>query len=49
MSFLSPAAPDFVHVILTVVGWALLVGSILGLLTGWGLLQRELWALPWPS
>ena len=44
MSFLSPAAPDFVHVILTVVGWALLVGSILGLLTGWGLLQREPWA-----
>jgi len=44
MSFLSPNAPDFVHVILTVVGWALLVGSILGLLTGWGLLQREPWA-----
>lgn len=44
MSFLSPTAPGFVHVILTVVGWVLLAGSILGLVTGWGLLQREPWA-----
>jgi hypothetical protein len=26
------------------VAWALLAGSILGLITGWGLLQREPWA-----
>jgi uncharacterized membrane protein (DUF2068 family) len=36
--------PGFVHGILTVVGWMLLAGSILGLVTGWGLLQREPWA-----
>ena len=44
MWFLPLAAPGFVHVILNVVGWVLLTGSILGLLTGWGLLQREPWA-----
>jgi hypothetical protein len=44
MWFLSPSAPGFVHVILTAVGWILLTGSILGLVTGWGLLQREPWA-----
>jgi len=42
--FLPVSAPGFVHVILTVVGWILLTGSILGLITGWGLLQREPWA-----
>ncbi|MGC9949050.1 MAG: zinc ribbon domain-containing protein [Bryobacteraceae bacterium] len=38
------AVPGFVHGILTIVGWVLLAGSILGLITGWGLLQREPWA-----
>jgi hypothetical protein len=38
------AVPEFVHGILTIVAWVLLAGSILGLLTGWGLLQREPWA-----
>ena len=42
--FLPAAVPVFVHGILTLVGWALLAGSILGLVTGWGLLQREPWA-----
>jgi zinc ribbon protein len=42
--FLSPSVPGFVHEILTMVGWMLLGGSILGLITGWGLLQREPWA-----
>ena len=36
--------PGFVHGLLTMVGWILLAGSILGLVTGWGLLQREPWA-----
>jgi hypothetical protein len=43
MSFLSPTAPSFVHMILAVAGWVLLAGGILGLVTGWGLLQREPW------
>jgi hypothetical protein len=38
------AVPGFVHGILAIVGWALLAGSILGLVTGWGLVQREPWA-----
>ena len=42
--FLPPGVPGFVHGILTIVAWALLAGSILGLVTGWGLLQREPWA-----
>jgi hypothetical protein len=44
MWFLPPAVPGFVHQILMVIGWVLLAGSILGLVTGWGLLQREPWA-----
>jgi len=39
-----PLAAGFVHVILSVVGWVLLAGSILGLVAGWGLLEREPWA-----
>jgi hypothetical protein len=42
--FLPPGVPGFVHGILSAVGWVLLAGSILGLVTGWGLLQREPWA-----
>jgi hypothetical protein len=44
MWFLAPGMPGFVHEILIMVGWVLLAGSILGLMTGWGLLQREPWA-----
>lgn len=44
MWFLPPEVPGFVHAILSVVGWVLLTGGILGLITGWGLLQREPWA-----
>ena len=39
-----PGVPVFVHGILSVIGWALLAGSVLGLVAGWGLLQREPWA-----
>lgn len=42
--FLPPEVPGFVHGILSIIGWMLLAGSILGLVTGWGLLQREPWA-----
>jgi len=44
MWFQPLAVPAFVHGILTIVGWTLLAGSILGLVTGWGLLLREPWA-----
>lgn len=44
MWFLSASAPGFIHVVLTLVAWMLLAGSILGLVTGWGLLEREPWA-----
>lgn len=44
MGILPPAVPGFVQGIFSVIGWTLLAGSILGLVTGWGLLQREPWA-----
>jgi len=44
MWFQTLAVPGFVHGMLTIVGWVLLAGSILGLVTGWGLLQQEPWA-----
>lgn len=44
MSFLPPGVPGFVHAILGTIGWVLLAGGILGIVTGWGLLQREPWA-----
>jgi len=43
-SFLQAELPGFVHGILGAVAWVLLAGGILGLVTGWGLLQREPWA-----
>ena len=36
--------PGFVQGIMSVVGWAMVAGSVLGLVAGWGLLQREPWA-----
>jgi zinc ribbon protein len=42
--FLSSSPSGFVHALLTAVAWVLIAGSILGLVTGWGLLQREPWA-----
>jgi len=44
MWFLPPGVPGFVHGIFGVIGWMFLAGGILGLVTGWGLLQREPWA-----
>jgi len=39
-----PGVPDFVHGLLSGMGWLFVVGAAVGLLTGWGLLQREPWA-----
>lgn len=42
---LPPNAPvHFLHALLSVIGMALIAKSALGLLAGWGLLQRESWA-----
>ncbi|MFZ0821784.1 MAG: hypothetical protein WAM91_17095 [Candidatus Acidiferrales bacterium] len=37
-------AEPFVHTILTIVGTAVGIKGILGIVAGWGLLQRETWA-----
>ena len=42
--FLPPTVPYFVHGILQAVGWFLLAGSLLGVIAGWGLLDRQPWA-----
>ena len=42
-SFLPPGVPGFVHGIVSTVGVFLLANAVAGLITGWGLLQREPW------
>ena len=43
--YLPPGVPNgLIHGVLTTIGWSLLLTAILGLITGWGLLQRERWA-----
>ena len=37
-------APAFLHPLLGLIGAAVLAKSVLGFLTGWGLMQRESWA-----
>jgi zinc-ribbon domain len=44
MSFLPPDVPFFVHGILRVAGVVILGSAALGILTGWGLLDRQPWA-----
>jgi hypothetical protein len=39
-----PGMPFFVHQILSGIGFFFLIGAVLGLIAGWGLLQREVWA-----
>ena len=39
-----PGMPDFVHGLLSGLGWLFLGSAAAGLLAGWGLLQREPWA-----
>jgi len=42
--FFTPGIPGFVHGILRAVGGLLLVGAVIGLVAGWGLLERQPWA-----
>lgn len=44
VSFLPPDVPLFVHGILRLVGGALLVSGVIGIIAGWGLLERQPWA-----
>lgn len=44
MGFLRPEAPIFVHHILQMVGVFLLFGGAVGIIAGWGLLERQPWA-----
>lgn len=44
MAFLPPDVPFFVHGILHFVGWAFIFFGGIGLLAGWGLLERQPWA-----
>jgi hypothetical protein len=42
--FFTPGVPGLVHGILRTVGGLLLVGAVLGIVAGWGLLERQPWA-----
>jgi hypothetical protein len=42
--FLPPEVPFFVHGIMRAVGSLFLAGGVLGIVTGWGLLERQSWA-----
>src|SRR5207244_7669240 len=39
-----PEVPYFVHGIMRAVGSLFLAGGVLGIVTGWGLLERQPWA-----
>lgn len=39
-----PGAPVFVHDIITFFAGLLLFGGVLGIIAGWGLLERQVWA-----
>ena len=44
LQFIPPDVPAFAHAILRVVGGSLIATGVLGLVTGWGLLERQPWA-----
>jgi hypothetical protein len=44
MNFLPPDVPFFVHGLLRAVGGLFLASAAAGILTGWGLLDRQPWA-----
>jgi uncharacterized membrane protein (DUF2068 family) len=44
MDFLGPTVPFFVHGIMRMVGMMMLAGGVLGIVAGWGLLERQPWA-----
>jgi len=39
-----PEMPSFVHRLLVLIGMMLLSNAVLGIITGWGLLERQPWA-----
>lgn len=43
LSFLS-GMPEFMHGLVSGIGWLFIAAAVVGLLAGWGLLQREPWA-----
>jgi len=42
--FFTPGVPGFVHGLMRGLGGLLLVGAVLGIVAGWGLLERQPWA-----
>jgi len=42
--FLPPVVPGFVHGIVSLVGGLMVFGGVIGLVAGWGLLDRQPWA-----
>lgn len=44
MQLLPPDVPDFVPVLIHSLGLLFLASAVLGIITGWGLLQRQPWA-----
>jgi hypothetical protein len=43
-TFFAPGIPGFVHGLMRGLGGLLLVGAVVGIVTGWGLLERQPWA-----
>lgn len=41
--FFPPDVPPIVNIVLNAIGWWLIGGAAVGLVAGWGLLQREPW------
>ena len=44
MPFLPPEVPFFVHGLIRAAGGLLLAGAVVGIMAGWGLLERQPWA-----
>jgi hypothetical protein len=42
--FYTPGVPGFVHGVMRIVGGLFLAGAVLGIVAGWGLLERQPWA-----
>jgi hypothetical protein len=40
----APGIPDFVHGAMRGIGGLILAGAVLGIVAGWGLLERQPWA-----
>jgi hypothetical protein len=44
IGFLPPGVPFFVHGIVRSIGFLLMASAVVGIITGWGLLERQPWA-----